>query len=659
VQDFNAASPIREAMPPNAATALQIDRSELIVGRYRPIRPLGAGGSGQVWLALDEDSGREVALKIVAKQGRAAQRAEREAEAVWRLQHPGCARDLTLEEDAEHVYLVYEYIPGRTLREGLRSRALSDAQVIEAAAQLLDALEHAHSMGIVHRDVKPTNVILEDGPGIRTRLLDFGLALIDNVDALTAAGDVPGTLAYISPERLDGSDATEAADVWSVGLILWEGLCGRHPFFGNSATETTRRILAGPGSLGDERPELPVALIDLIDRSLALDPAARPSVGELASSLRQLTQTRRRPTRSRPERRARLDRCEATTRGAHAALTGGFVGAMLLLFPFLPQTFTLPLALLVATASFIRPQFGLALALAVPVLPLGDVSSGLAMAYAGFALTWLLWHWRAPLAGSAFALGPPLAAVGLLGLLPLAGIGTRGPLRRIAMVVAGVAAATAFAALRDTSLPFVDTDAPAGLGIAGSENAAAVIRALTSYAWSQPALLTITGVFAVVALLAPLGRRASLWQISVASSLAVAITLLVPTLAFDSVIRTGEIVIAVSLGAGFLARPALARIRETAAARSPGSKRRSLGTPRLAVLQRWPRRAQGSQESWPASVQQSPIETSPVVTDPSSLEEAWSHVIDGAAEHSRASSSHQGDSLVPSDAHTPDVFSAV
>jgi hypothetical protein len=332
---------------------------------------------------------------------------------------------------------------------------------------------------------------------------------------------------------------------------------------------------------------------------------------------------------------------------------------MLLLFPFLPQSFTFPLVLLVATASFIRPQFGLALALAVPVLPLGDVSSGLAMAYAGFALAWLVWHWRAPLAGSAFALGPPLAAVGLLGLLPLAGIGTRGPLRRIAMVVAGVAAATAFAALRNTSLPFVDVDAPAGLGIAGSEDAAAVIRALGNYAWSQPALLTITAVFAVVALLAPLGKRASLWQISMASSLVVAITLLVPTLAFDSVIRTGEIVIAVSLGAGFLARPAIARIREIAAARSPGSEPRSLGTPRLAALQRWPRRARSSQETGPTSVPQSPIGPSPVVTDPSSLEEAWSHVIEGAAGPVQAGSSHQADSLVPSDAPTPDAFSAV
>ncbi|MGI9659331.1 MAG: protein kinase domain-containing protein, partial [Gaiellaceae bacterium] len=98
-----------------------------------------------MWLAQDESTGREVALKIVARQGRATQRAEREAEAVSRLRHPGCARSLTLAEDDQHVYLVYEYIPGRTLREALRSRELTDAQVVEIAAQLLESLDHAHS----------------------------------------------------------------------------------------------------------------------------------------------------------------------------------------------------------------------------------------------------------------------------------------------------------------------------------------------------------------------------------------------------------------------------------------------------------------------------------------------------------------------------------
>ncbi len=621
-------------MPPTTVTARQIDRSELIVGRYRPIRPLGAGGSGQVWLALDEDAGREVALKIVARQGRAAQRAEREAEAVWRLRHPGCARALTLEGDDDNVYLVYEYIPGRTLREALRTRALTDAQVVEVAAQLLDALDHAHQQGVVHRDVKPTNIILEEGPSIRVRLLDFGLALIDDVDALTAAGDVPGTLAYISPERLDGSEATEAADVWSVGLILWEGLCGRHPFFGDSAAETTRRIMAGPGSVADERPELPSALIAAVDGSLSLDPASRPSVTELASSLRAGLQSRRRRSRPQPRRRARLDWRQTAVRASHAALLGAFAAAMLVIFPFFPYSFTLPMTLLVAGAAFVRPRLGLALALAVPVLPLGDVSSGLAIAYACAALIWLIVYWRAPLAGAAFVLGPLLASVGLLGLLAVVGVRVVGPARRAGIVVGGVAAAAAFAALRDLPLPFVDAATPAGLGIRTSDDPVAVLSALATYAWSQPALLALTGVLALAAAFAPLGLRATVWQLSLVGSLLVATMLLLPTLAFDVDVGPGELVVAAAVGIAFLGTPALGKLRETiegrdgAAPRSPGRFERRIGRIGAALTALTTRigRRTGSRQLDPT-----PATLGPVVTDPVSLEEAWSHVIDGVA----------------------------
>jgi serine/threonine protein kinase len=121
---------------------------------------------------------------------------------------------------------------------------------VEAAAQVLEALGHAHAKGIVHRDVKPANVMLEAGEGVSVRVLDFGLAQLSEAETLTAAGDVPGTLAYIAPERLDGKGATGAADVWSVGVILWEALAGRHPFWAASPLETARRIRPGesPGS---------------------------------------------------------------------------------------------------------------------------------------------------------------------------------------------------------------------------------------------------------------------------------------------------------------------------------------------------------------------------------------------------------------------------
>ncbi|MBA3787500.1 MAG: serine/threonine protein kinase, partial [Actinobacteria bacterium] len=205
---------------------------ELVLDRYRPLRPLGSGASGSVWLARDEHTGLDVALKIVPREGKAAHRAEREAEAAARLRHERCLRSYGFGADSGHVYIAYEYVGGRTLREAMRAGELTDARAVEAAAQILDGLAHAHGRGIIHRDVKPSNVLLLDEEQVSIRLLDFGLARFDEAETLTAVGDVPGTLAYISPERLRGEEARPASDVWGVGILLWEALAGKHPFWG-------------------------------------------------------------------------------------------------------------------------------------------------------------------------------------------------------------------------------------------------------------------------------------------------------------------------------------------------------------------------------------------------------------------------------------------
>ena len=265
----------------NAAPAVL--QSELVLGRYRPLRPLGSGGSGSVWLARDEQNGLDVALKIVPREGKAASRAEREAEAASRLRHPGCQRAYGFGRDSQHVYIAYEYIPGRTFREAMRSGELDDDSAIEAAIQILDALAHAHARGIVHRDVKPSNVLLAEGPRVSVRVLDFGLAQIHEAETLTAQGDVPGTLAYIAPERLAGAPTTEAADVWAVGVMLWEALAGRHPFWRSSLLETARAIEEGAPRLESMRPDLPKPLLTAVGRALDLDPARRPDAASLAA----------------------------------------------------------------------------------------------------------------------------------------------------------------------------------------------------------------------------------------------------------------------------------------------------------------------------------------------------------------------------------------
>src|SRR6267154_6390425 len=224
--------------------ALAFEGAGLVLNRYRPLRSLGSGGSGSVWLAADEQTGLEVALKIVAREGKAAARAEREAAAAARLRHPSCLRAYAFRRDSRHVYIAYEFVPGRTFREALRTGELNDAAALDACGQICDGLAHAHAAGILHRDVKPSNVLLADGDRVSVRLLDFGLARMAEAETLTAQGDVPGTLAYIAPERLAGEDATGAADVWAVGVMLGESLSGRHPFWQSSMIETARAIEA-------------------------------------------------------------------------------------------------------------------------------------------------------------------------------------------------------------------------------------------------------------------------------------------------------------------------------------------------------------------------------------------------------------------------------
>ena len=242
-----------------SSTAYALPTPDLVLDRYRPLRPLGRGGSGSVWLARDERTGLEVALKIVPREGKRASRAAREMEAASRLRHERCVRAYDFGGDSGHVYIAYEYVQGSTLRETLRSGKLGDRDAVEASAQILDALAHAHRIGIVHRDVKPSNVLVEVAPTISIRLLDFGLAQFDEADTLTAVGDVPGTLAYIAPERLRGGDATAASDVWAVGVLLWEALVGEHPFWGVPLPQVAAAIEAGAKPIGTARPDVPPA----------------------------------------------------------------------------------------------------------------------------------------------------------------------------------------------------------------------------------------------------------------------------------------------------------------------------------------------------------------------------------------------------------------
>ena len=482
--------------------AIAVAPNELVLGRYRPLRPLGSGGSGSVWLARDEPTGIEVALKIVPREGKAASRAEREASAAARLRHAGCQRAYALGRDSRHVYIAYEYVPGETLRQALRAGAVDDAAALEIAAQICDALAYAHAHGIVHRDVKPANVLLADGRQISIRLLDFGLARMDGDETLTAAGDVPGTLAYIPPERLRGKESGPAGDVWAVGVLLWEALAGRHPFWKGSVLDTARRIQSGAVSLGRVRPDLPRPLISLVDRALSLDPARRPTAGRLAVALRATRHGRERRTRSLPQLSP-----PPVGRFAPAAAAGLFAGSTAGALSFYPTGWPLGLAAAALAATLLRERLGLVLALAVPVLPLGNLSAGLAWTYLAFALAWLALTWRDARAGLFFVAGPLLAPLSLLGSLPFAAQAVRGRVRRVAQVFTAVVVAAIVAGLRGERLPLTGA-APPKLALGGTHDPLAVSERLWDALGSQPTLL-FEGVFLAVAAAAlPLvGRR--------------------------------------------------------------------------------------------------------------------------------------------------------
>jgi eukaryotic-like serine/threonine-protein kinase len=474
-----------------SSVAVAPSTRELVLGRYRPVRPLGSGGSGSVWLAVDAQTGLDVALKIIPREGKAAARAEREALAAKRLRHERCVRAYDVGHDASHVYIAYEYVAGRTFREAIRTGAVSDHDAVEVAAQVLEALAHAHRTGIVHRDVKPANILLEDRDHVAARLLDFGLAQFDGADTLTAVGDVPGTLAYISPERLAGAEATPASDVWSVGVLLWEVLAERHPFWGMPLQEVAQAIQRGAPPIASERRGLPHRLSSAVDRALSRDPSARPHASELASDLRSSLRAAS-GRAARDEKQAELEGDVAPVL-RHArklvpiglAVLGAAAGATIL--PFWPPLLVFAIVVAAAVAAWFDPRAGLVVALAAPVFPFGNAAESAAVLYGIFATAWLLLVWRDARWGLLFLCGPVLGGIGLLGLVPLAVQPARGALRRTAQASMAVLATALAAGVAGSDLPLTGVSTRAEIAPADPVGRAA--STLWGVLAAQPELL--------------------------------------------------------------------------------------------------------------------------------------------------------------------------
>src|SRR5262249_22548184 len=221
-----------------------------VVGTYTIVREIGRGGMGRVYLATDARLGRTVALKALAphllRDPAQRERLRREARAAAMLSHPGICTVYALEEVDGDLFIATEFVDGRTLSEEIQSRhPRSSADVVRTAQELARALAAAHASGVVHRDLKPDNVMrTRDG---RLKILDFGLARIESprmpAGLVTQPGVVVGTPAYMAPEQINGTAVDARADVFAYGVLMYEYACGVHPFEGGSPLAVVARVL--------------------------------------------------------------------------------------------------------------------------------------------------------------------------------------------------------------------------------------------------------------------------------------------------------------------------------------------------------------------------------------------------------------------------------
>jgi serine/threonine protein kinase len=298
--------------------AAQCD-DRLVGGRYRLTERIGSGGMGTVWRAVDELVGREVAVKQPRLPGdpddpeneerhRAANRLYREARAAARVDHPSAVTIHDVVIDGGHPWIVMEWVRGDSLQERLRRGALTPAEAARVGLAVVGALHAAHGVGIVHRDVKPANVLL--GPHGQVVLTDFGIAHVQGEESLTMTGEFVGSLEFVAPERMSGHGAAgPPSDLWSLGVLLYAAVEGASPFRRTSPESTLAAILSteppeptGAGPLGP-----------LLVRLLAKDPADRPDAEETARILADVAKGRT-PDTQLPSELKQLGEDEGTLR---------------------------------------------------------------------------------------------------------------------------------------------------------------------------------------------------------------------------------------------------------------------------------------------------------------------------------------------------------
>jgi eukaryotic-like serine/threonine-protein kinase len=451
---------------------------ELVLGRYRLLEQLGAGGFGVVWRARDETLAREVALKRISLPGDGeSERPTREALATARLAHPSIVALYEACTDRDAFYLISELVAGSTLAELMVQGQLTDKQAIEIGVDLADALGHAHARGVIHRDVKPQNVIVPLSGDPAAKLADFGGARLSGEAPLTRTGDVLGTLAYMAPEQCDGNEPDERVDLYSLALVLYEALSGVNPVRGPTPGATARRIGRPLPELRRHRGDLPRELTQAIDTALNVQPRRRGTLGQLQESLEQaLHQECEAPSRWRP--RVSAPAPGRPGRSFPRTLWLGCLGAAIA-WQALSGRAGLAVLMLAAALPLIalprRCGPGWLVATLAPVLGLAGLA-GVFPAIAGQARAWrlraalgALGYWwltlAEPLASRRLWLGPPTG----LDPRPTWEVSPSSAVRTIgALLTLGVALGAGLWALGSAALPWIVRGRHATLDLLGA-----------------------------------------------------------------------------------------------------------------------------------------------------------------------------------------------
>lgn len=495
-----------------------------VLSRYELIEEIGSGGFSTVYRAYDHKMGREVAVKAVRRTEELTDRAAREARAAAKMGHPHIVTVFELAEDSQEVYIVSELVRGQTLRRRLYASSLSDRECLQVMLQVLEALGHAHDQGVIHRDIKPENIMLAEGQGpLRAKVMDFGIAQLENTQRITRRGDVVGTLSYMSPEQADGQPVDSATDVYSAALTLYECLSGANPFRASTAAETIGKIQAGALPLTHVRPDLPEELSHLVDEAMEPDPRLRLGLRSFAAGLEQVigqlsggdqaTTVIRRTDMPHPSAYQELAGRYGpiASRVANAGLAALVCLTAVYASDFYPGPWRLPLVAGTALLVGVLPRAGLVGLGAAVIAPVAGYSPALAallaaaaaVYYVAFALIW-----------PRVALLPALA-VGLgyagIGLAYPAVSGSVGRLKRgLILALVGGAAFTLFQLFSAApTLDYVGVSNGFGLQaeLAGEYNPVTALAALAGPFQQQPVLLLQPVIWLAAALPAALLLR--------------------------------------------------------------------------------------------------------------------------------------------------------